>query len=35
MALRFEDWMRQAEKDLKHAKNALEDGDFEWSCFTT
>jgi HEPN domain-containing protein len=27
--------MRQAEKDLSHAKNALKDGDFEWACFAS
>jgi HEPN domain-containing protein len=30
---RFADWFRQAEADLGHARNALEDGDYEWSCF--
>ena len=25
--------MRQAERDARHAANAREDGDFEWSCF--
>lgn len=33
MPKRVEDWIRQADKDLIHAKNALEDGDYEWSCF--
>ncbi len=33
MANRYLDWLRQAEADLRHARNALEDGDFEWSCF--
>ena len=33
MPRRVEDWYRQAEKDLKHAKVSLEAGDFEWSCF--
>ncbi|MEW6716769.1 MAG: HEPN domain-containing protein [Chloroflexota bacterium] len=33
MANRYKDWFRQAEADLKHARNALEAGDFEWSCF--
>ena len=32
---RDEDWLRQAERDLRHAKNALEDGDYEWSCFAS
>jgi HEPN domain-containing protein len=30
---RHADWFRQAEADLKHARHALEDGDFEWSWF--
>ncbi len=30
---RATDWMRQAKRDLKHAVNASDDGDFEWSCF--
>lgn len=25
--------MRQAEKDLEHARHALEDADLEWACF--
>jgi HEPN domain-containing protein len=33
MGNRYADWFRQAEADLRHARNALEDGDFEWSCF--
>jgi HEPN domain-containing protein len=33
MANRSKDWIRQAQRDLTHARNALEDGDFEWSCF--
>lgn len=33
MANCFADWFRQAEADLHHARNAEEDGDFEWSCF--
>lgn len=33
MANRYADWYRQAEADLRHARNALEDGDYEWSCF--
>lgn len=30
---RSEDWLRQAQRDLRHACHALEDGDFEWACF--
>ncbi len=33
MANRHADWLRQAEADLRHARNALEDGDHEWACF--
>lgn len=33
MARRAGDWMRQAERDFRHARNALEAGDYEWACF--
>ena len=33
MANRYADWYRQAEADLRHARHAHDDGDFEWSCF--
>ena len=33
MGNRYKDWFRQAEADLRHAQHALDDGDFEWSCF--
>jgi len=33
MPRRSGDWFRQAESDLQHAKHALENGDYEWSCF--
>lgn len=33
MTNRYADWFRQAEADLRHARNALDDGDYEWSCF--
>lgn len=33
MADRSRDWMRQAERDLRHARHALDDEDFEWACF--
>ncbi len=33
MAERHQDWFRQAQKDLRHAERALEDGDYEWACF--
>lgn len=33
MANRYADWLRQAEADLRHARNALEDGDHDWACF--
>ncbi|MCM8761938.1 MAG: HEPN domain-containing protein [Candidatus Omnitrophica bacterium] len=28
------DWLRQAEKDLRHAKNSLKCKDYEWTCFS-
>ncbi len=30
---RYLDWFRQSHRDLRHAKNALEDEDYEWACF--
>lgn len=33
MARRVDDWLRQAEKDLRHAKTSLNAGDYEWACF--
>jgi HEPN domain-containing protein len=33
MAERSADWMRQADADLRHARNALAAGDHEWSAF--
>jgi HEPN domain-containing protein len=33
MSNRAPDWFRQAQADLKHARNALASGDYEWSCF--
>ncbi|HCW52022.1 MAG TPA: DNA-binding protein [Clostridiales bacterium] len=33
MADRSRDWMRQAEADLRHARNSRSLGDFEWACF--
>lgn len=33
MATRHEDWMRQAMRDLRHARNSLESRDYEWCCF--
>lgn len=33
MAARFEDWLRQAQRDLAHAQRSLESGDYEWACF--
>jgi HEPN domain-containing protein len=35
MSNRYLDWFRQAEADLRHARHALEDRDFEWACFAT
>ena len=33
MPSRYLDWWRQAERDLQHARHALEDEDYEWACF--
>ena len=33
MSNRASDWLKQAEYDLQHARNALKDEDFEWACF--
>jgi HEPN domain-containing protein len=33
MAVRSEDWLRQAQADLEHAELSAREGDFEWSCF--
>jgi HEPN domain-containing protein len=35
MANRSGDWLRQAQRDVNHARNALDAGDFEWSCFAS
>lgn len=33
MVSRANDWLRQALKDLKHAKKSINLGDYEWACF--
>ncbi len=33
MASRAEDWFRQAERDLGHARRSLDDETFEWAAF--
>lgn len=35
MPQRSQDWFRQAEADLRHAKNARDDGDYDWSAFAS
>lgn len=35
MPTRHQDWLRQAKRDLEHARHSLEDGDYEWACFAT
>lgn len=35
MVSRAVDWLRQALKDLEHAKRSLEMGDYEWACFAS
>ena len=33
MPRRVDDWMKQADRDLKHANHSIQDGDYEWACF--
>lgn len=33
MVSRASDWLRQALKDLEHARKSMEFGDYEWACF--
>ncbi len=33
LASRSDDWMKQAEADLLHARNSIKLKDFEWACF--
>ena len=35
MARRFEDWFRQAERDLRHARNSIGSQDNKWACFAS
>ena len=35
MAERSSDWLRQAESDLRHARNARADGDHDWAAFAS
>lgn len=35
MPERSGDWLKQAERDLKHAYNSVEFGDYEWACFAS
>ena len=35
MAERSGDWMRQAEADLRHARNARDAGDYDWAAFAS
>lgn len=30
---RHKDWLKQAKRDLDHARHALEDEHYEWACF--
>jgi len=34
MATRARDWLRQAQRDLEHARRDATDGYYEWSCFS-
>lgn len=33
MGNRYSDWLKQAEADLRHARNSLAARDYEWCCF--
>lgn len=33
MVSRATDWLKQASKDLEHAKRSIDLGDYEWACF--
>ncbi len=33
MVSRAGDWLRQATRDLEHARRSVELGDYEWACF--
>ena len=35
MPERSEDWLRQGESDLRHARNARDDGDYDWAAFAS
>jgi HEPN domain-containing protein len=35
MAERSADWFRQAESDLRHARHASDDGDYDWAAFAS
>jgi len=35
MAQRYKDWLKQAKRDLEHARHALGDREYEWSCFAS
>jgi len=33
MVVNYRDWLRQAKRDLDHARLALSGGNYEWACF--
>lgn len=35
MSKRYNDWIKQAEKDLQHAIHSLDCEDYEWACFAS
>jgi len=35
MPERHADWLRQANRDLEHARRSAAGGDYEWACFAT
>jgi HEPN domain-containing protein len=35
MPERSQDWLRQAEADLRHARNSRDLHDYDWACFAS
>jgi HEPN domain-containing protein len=35
MPSRAQDWLKQAKRDLEHAKEDLKSGFYEWGCFSS
>ena len=34
LAMRTREWLRQADKDLRHAEKSVDSQDYEWACFS-